>query len=194
MCHIGGAPGNLSELLDMLRPGDVLTHCFSGAGNNIVQDGKLLPAAKAAQERGVLFDVGHGGGSFDYTVAEPAMEQGLLPDQISSDIHVFSGNSPGKPYLPWVMSKFLNMGMSLEDVIARTTINPAKVINREPLLGTLQVGAPGDVAVMELVEGPITLEDTRKNTRSGNIHLKAYRTVCGGVPFGTPYSSPFSKV
>ncbi len=111
MCHIGDAPDDLSALLDLLRPGDVLTHTYSGAGNNIVQNGKLLPAALAAKQRGVTIDVGHGGGSFDYTVAEPAIEQGLMPDTISSDIHALSGNSPGMPYLPWVMSKFLNLGL-----------------------------------------------------------------------------------
>jgi dihydroorotase len=193
MCHIGGAPGDLGALLDTLRPGDILTHCFSGLGNDVVQDGKLLPEVKAAQERGVLFDVGHGGGSFDYTVAEPAMEQGLIPDHISSDIHVFSGNSPGKPYLPWVMSKFLQLGLSLEEVVARATINPANAINRVPKLGTLQVGAPGDVAIMALVEGPVTFEDTVTNRRDGNLHLQPVQTVRAGVPFGRPYNAPFSR-
>src|SRR5882762_6103687 len=109
MCHIGGVetPQLMSQILDMLRPGDVLTHAYSGAPNiagaftNIVQDGKLLPAALEAKRRGVIFDVGHGGGSYDYTVCEAAMQQGAMPDTISSDIHVFSGNSPGMPYLPW---------------------------------------------------------------------------------------------
>ncbi|MFX4369974.1 hypothetical protein ABTA37_19790, partial [Acinetobacter baumannii] len=85
----------MSQILDLLRPGDVLTHAYSGAPNiggvftNIVQDGKLLPAALAAKQRGVLFDVGHGGGSFDFTVAEVAVPGGCTPDTISSDIHVF---------------------------------------------------------------------------------------------------------
>jgi len=107
MCHIGAAPGSLADLLDLLRPGDILTHAYSGAGNNIVQGGKLLPAALAAKQRGVIFDVGHGGGSFDYTVCEPAMQQGAAPDTISSDIHAVSINTPGYPTLPNVMSKLL---------------------------------------------------------------------------------------
>jgi dihydroorotase len=193
MCHIGGAPGRLSALLDLLRPGDILTHSYSGAGNNIVQDGQLLPAALAAKRRGVTIDVGHGGGSFDYTVAEPALAQGMLPDTISSDIHVFSGNSPGMPYLPWVMSKFLNLGLPLEDVVAAATINPARVIGRQDKLGTLQVGAPADVAVMRRVEGPVTFEDTRENRRDGTVHLAPVATVRAGVPFGRPYSAPFSQ-
>jgi dihydroorotase len=200
MAHIGGVqtPALMSQILDTLRPGDILTHCYSGAPNlagaftNIVQDGKLLPAALAAKQRGVIFDVGHGGGSFDYTVAEVAIPAGCPPDTISSDIHVFSGNSPGMPYLPWVMSKFLGLGFSLEQVVAMATINPAKIINRAPKLGTLQVGAPGDVAVMELVEGPVEFVDTREHKRPGRAFLKPVQTVTGGVPFGRPYNAPFA--
>jgi dihydroorotase len=200
MCHIGGVetPALMSQILDLLRPGDVLTHCYSGAPNiagaftNIVQDGKLLPAALEAKKRGVNFDIGHGGGSFDFTVAEPAIQQGAGPDTISSDIHVFSGNSPGMPYLTWVMSKFLALGFTLEQVVTMATINPAKVINRMPKLGTLQVGAPGDVAIMELVEGPVSFVDTRNNKRDGKAYLKPVQTVTAGVPFGRPYGSPFA--
>jgi dihydroorotase len=200
MCHIGGVETRklMSDILDLLRPGDVLTHCYSGFPNiageftNIVQDGRLLPAALEAKRRGVIFDIGHGGGSFDYTVAEAAMQQGAMPDTISSDIHVFSGNSPGMPYLTWVMSKFLGLGFSLEQVVAMATGNPAKVINRMPKLGTLQVGAPADVAIMELVEGPVSFVDTRNNKREGKAYLKPVQTVTAGVPFGRPYNSPFA--
>src|SRR5207344_3095767 len=197
MCHIGGVETRklMSDILDLLRPGDVLTHAYSGFPNiagdftNIVQDGKLLPAALAAKQRGVVFDVGHGGGSFDYTVAEVAIPGGCGPDTISSDIHVFSGNTPGMPYLTWVMSKFMALGFTLEQVVAMATINPAKVINRLPKLGTLQVGAPGDVSILEVVEGPVRFVDTRKNERDGKVHLRPVQTVAGGVPFGRPYHS-----
>ncbi|HEV3192891.1 MAG TPA: amidohydrolase/deacetylase family metallohydrolase [Polyangiaceae bacterium] len=192
MCHIGDVPGPLGDLLDLLRPGDIVTHAYSGAGNNIVQDGKVLPAALAAKKRGVIFDVGHGGGSFDYTVAEPAIQQGIPPDVISSDIHVLSGNTPGMPYLPWVMSKFLNMGFTLPQVIAMATVNPAKVIGRVDKLGTLRPGAPADIAVMDLVEGPVQFVDTKKHTRDGKVYLKPVQTVRAGVPFGRPYQQPFS--
>jgi dihydroorotase len=200
MVHIGGVETRelMSDILDLLRPGDVLTHCYSGAPNlagaftNIVQDGKLLPAALAAKQRGVLFDVGHGGGSFDFTVAEVAMPGGCTPDTISSDIHVFSGNTPGTPFLPNVMSKFLAMGLPLEQVVAMATIAPAKIINRAPKIGTLQVGAPGDVTIMDLVEGPVTFVDTRNNKRDGKLLLKPVRTVINGVPFGRPYQAPFA--
>ena len=133
MCHIGGVatPQLMAEILDTLRPGDILTHCFTGAPTpggaftNIVQDGRVIPAALAAKQRGVLFDIGHGGGSFDFTVAEAAIAQGCPPDTISSDIHVVSGNTPGMPYLPWVMSKFFGLGFSLEQVVAMATSKPA---------------------------------------------------------------------
>jgi dihydroorotase len=192
MCHIGGAPGQLSDLLDLLRPGDILTHTYSGAGNNVVQDGKVLPAALAAKRRGVLFDVGHGGGSFDYTVAEPAIDQGLTPDTLGSDIHAVSANTPGMPFMPWLMSKFLNMGFSLEDVIRLSTVNPAQVIDRVEKLGTLQIGAPGDVSILELVEEPVTFVDTKENERKGDRYLKPVTAMVAGVPFGRPFPQPFA--
>ena len=200
MCHIGGVQSVelMSQILDRLRPGDILTHAYSGApnnagaGTNIVQAGKLLPAALEAKRRGVVFDVGHGGGSFDYTMAEPAIQQGAPPDTISSDIHVFSGNTPGMPYLTWVMSKFLNMGFTLEQVVAMATVNPARSINRLPKLGTLEIGAPGDVSILEIVEGPVRFVDTRKNERDGKVYLRPAQTVVAGVPFGRPYNAPFT--
>ena len=200
MCHIGGVetPELMSQILDLLRPRDILTHCYTGAPNpagqftNIVQDGKLLPAALAAKKRGVVFDVGHGGGSFDYTIAEAAIAQGAPPDTISSDMHVFSGNTPGMPFLTWVMSKFLNMGFSLEQVVAMATINPARAIEKLPKLGTLQVGAPGDVSILDMVEGQVQFVDTRKNTRAGKVHLRPVQTVAGGTAFGRPFAAPFS--
>jgi dihydroorotase len=186
MCHIGAAPGSMSDLLDLLRPGDVLTHAFTGAGNNVVQNGQLLPAARAAKQRGVIIDVGHGGGSFDFTVCEPAMQQGLVPDTISSDIHAVSINTAGYPTLPWVMSKFLALGMSLEDVVARATVGPARIIGRVPGLGTLQVGAPADVSIMEMIDTPVEFVDTRGNYRPGKTKLVPVLTVRAGRPFGRP--------
>jgi dihydroorotase len=200
MCHIGGVatPELMSEILDMLRSGDILTHCYSGAPNNagkftnIVQDGKLLPAALSAKKRGVIFDVGHGGGSFDFTVAEAAMQQGAMPDTLSSDIHVFSGNSPGMPYLTNVMSKFMALGMTLEQVVQMASAVPGRIINRVPMLGTLQVGGPADATLVELAQGPVEFVDTRNNKRQGKAALKPTNTVIAGVAFGQPYQAPFS--
>ena len=199
MCHIGGVADRpmMSQVLDLLRPGDILTHCYSGApnvagdGTNIVQDGKLLPAALEAKRRGVIFDIGHGGGSFDYTIAEAAIAQGCPPDTISSDMHVFSGNTPGMPYLPWVMSKLIGLGFSLSEVVAMATATPARVIARLPKHGTLQVGAPADASILEVVDGPVEFVDTRNNKRTGKMHLRPVGAVVAGVAFGRPYQSPF---
>ena len=200
MCHIGGVQSRelMSQILDLLRSGDVLTHCYSGApnnageGTNIVQDGKLLPAALAAKQRGVVFDVGHGGGSFDYTIAEAAIQQGCPPDTISSDIHVFSGNTPGMPFLPWVMSKFIGLGFTLEQVVTMATANPARVIGRVPKLGTLQQGAPADLSIFDVVEGPVLFVDTRNNERNGKVYLLPWTAVVAGVAVGRPYQAPFT--
>jgi len=200
MCHIGGVADRalMSQILDLLRPGDVLTHCYSGLpnnagdGTNIVQDGKLLPAALAAKKRGVIFDIGHGGGSFDFTIAQAAMDQGCMPDTISSDVHVFSANTPGMPYLPWVMSKFLTLGFTLPQVVQMASSAPARIIGRVPKLGTLQPGAPADLSIFELVEGPVNFVDTRNNQRTGKQYLKPAGTIVGGTAFGRPYQAPFS--
>jgi dihydroorotase len=184
MCHVGDVPGPLSDLLDLLRPGDVLTHVYSGAGNNVVQDGRVLPAALAAQRRGVLMDVGHGGGSFDYTVAETALRQGLVPDTIGSDLHGASIRTAGKPYLPWVMSKLLNLGLSLDAVVSMATSHPAKVIGRVQGLGTLAIGAPGDVSLLELLEAPVAFADTRGHERAGTRYLRPVETFRAGRSFG----------
>lgn len=186
MCHIGEAPGDLTDLLDLLRPGDILTHAYSGAGNNIVRNGKVLPAALAAKQRGVVIDVGHGGGSFDYTVAEPAIAQGLGPDTLSSDLHIPSSKTPGKPYLPWVMSKFMALGFSLEEVVAMTTINPARLIGRVPGMGTLKIGAPADITILEQVEQKCSFIDTRNNERQGSRYLRPVAVVRAGHLFSWP--------
>jgi dihydroorotase len=192
MCHIGDVPGDLADLLDLMRPGDIVTHLYSGQGNDVVRDGRVLAAAFDAQARGVIMDVGHGALSFDYTVAEPAIEQGLLPDVISSDLHGGSINTPGRPYLPWVMSKLLNLGLTLEQVVAMATINPARVIGRVEGLGTLRVGAPADVTLLELVQQPVEFVDARINTRRGDRFLRATDTVRAGAPVRRPYPSPLT--
>ena len=183
MCHIVGVPGNLAELLDLLRPRDILTQTYSGVGNGVVQDGKVLDAAVAARKRGVVIDVGHGG-NFDYAVAQPAIQQGLIPDVISSGARARSGNPPAAPLLPRVMSQFLDLGFSLEQVIAMTTSNPARVIGRTPVAGTLALGAPADISILELVEEPIKFVDARKNVREGKRWLRPVQAIRSGVIVG----------
>ncbi len=122
----------------------------------------------------------------DYTICEPAMQQGAVPDTISSDIHAVSINTPGYSTLPNVMSKILNLGMPLEDVVAKATVEPARIIGRVPGLGTLRIGAPADVAIFDLVDGPVEFVDTRNNKRNGTKKLVPVLTVKGGRPFGRP--------
>ena len=201
MCHIGGVETSqlMSQILDLLRPRDILTHCYSGAPNiagkftNIVQDGKLLPAALEAKKRGVHFDVGHGGGSFDYTVAEAAMAQGMLPgfDLLRHARLLGQHARHAVPHLGDEQVPQHGLHAS-SDVVAMATATPARAINRLPKLGTLQVGAPGDVTLLEVVEGPVEFVDTRNNKRSGKVYIKPLQTVAAGIAFGRPFSAPFS--
>src|SRR4051812_37025050 len=131
----------LRELLaKKLRPGDIYTHCYSGLRHELLDDGQLNPGMSEGRKRGVIFDVGHGGGSFSWRVAVPAIKQGFLPDSISTDLHTGSMNGGMKDMLN-VMGKFLALGMSVDDVIGRSTWNPAKEIHHEEL-GNLSVGSP----------------------------------------------------
>ena len=194
MAHIGNCDAPLSDVLEMMRPGDIITHMYSGAfgKNNIVDGGQLLPAALAAKKRGVLFDVGHGGGSFDITIAQPAIAQGLTPDTISSDVHSASIQSPSVPLFPNVISKFIALGFTLDDAIAKSTNVPGKLIDRIPGLGTLSVGAPADVAVFKIVEGSQTFIDTAGNKFSGSLRLEPLKVIRGGRPHGFPFPNPFT--
>jgi dihydroorotase len=194
MAHIGNCDAALSDVLDMMRPGDIITHTYSGAfgKNNIVENGTLLPAALRAKKRGVLFDVGHGGGSFDFTIAQPAIKQGLWPDTISSDVHSASIQSPSVPLLPNVLGKFMALGYSLDEVIAKATIEPAKIIDRVPGLGTLGLGAPADIAVFRVVDGEVTFLDTASHPLVGKVKLEPVKVVKGGRPYGFPFPNPFT--
>jgi len=178
MCHIAEGPP-LAEILSLLRPGDVVTHCFQGRGEPVVDPkGDLLPAAREARERGVVMDVGHGGGSFRWEVGEAALERGYPPDVISTDLHTY--NRYGPVYdLPTTLSKFLHLGMTLEQVIERATVAPARALRR-PDLGTLRPGAPADVALFTLEEGEFLLQDAHGGTRTGRRRLTPRLTVRAG--------------
>ncbi|WP_142715208.1 amidohydrolase/deacetylase family metallohydrolase [Aliifodinibius sediminis] len=172
MVDFGSASPPLSLeklLLDVLRPGDIYTHMYGGGGDNrqaVVDDaGQLREGMLEAQERGIIFDVGHGGGSFFYPVAIPAFEQGLKPNTISTDLHTGSMNDGMKNMLN-VVSKMMDMGMSLPEVIRASTWKPAQVIQREEL-GHLSEGAVADVAVFGMREGAFSFLDSRENLKPG---------------------------
>lgn len=169
----------VAELLTKkLRPGDIYTHCFSGLRHELDDAGKLNPGMLEGRKRGVIFDVGHGGGSFAWRIAVPAMKQGFLPDSISTDLHTSSMNSGMKDMLN-VMDKFLAMGMSVEEVIQRSTWNPAREIRREEL-GNLSVGAPADVAVLRVETGKYGFTDMYGAKLEGTQRLACELTVRNG--------------
>jgi dihydroorotase len=201
MVHIGDSPIPVSEILDALRPGDILTHTYTafagigsadggkttknqyvprGRGNSILDAaGKVVPAAWKARERGVILDVGHGVGSFSFAVASDAMAQGLKPDTIGSDLH--TGSIVGPVFdLPTLMSRFLSLGMTLSEVIAATTSRPAAVMGLAGECGTLRPGAAGDVAVLELQSGRFEYRDAAGDAFWGDKKLLPRVTVRAG--------------
>ena len=176
-------PNSIESLfMEHLRPGDIFTHTFSYGPKQretvVDENGKVKPFVFAAQKRGLIFDVGHGGGAFSWRQAVPAMKQGFKPDVISTDLHIQSMNG-GMKDLTNVISKFLNMGMTVQDAIARTTVNPARVINRTEL-GTLSAGAEADVAVFNLRKGDFGFLDVRGNKLSGKQKLETELTIRAG--------------
>lgn len=167
-------------LMEKLRPGDILTHCYGGVSGRekVVENGKLQPWALEAQKRGIIFDVGHGGGSFLFAQAIPAIKQGLKPNSISTDLHTGSMNGGMKDMLN-VMSKLLNIGLTLNEVITMSTWNPAQIIRREEL-GHLSVGAPADVAVFSLDKGKFGFIDVDGYKITGDRKLTCQLTVRDG--------------
>jgi len=169
----------LSELLtSKLRPGDIYTHCYSGLRHELDEAGNVNAGMIAGRKRGVIFDVGHGSGSFAWRIAVPAMKQGFIPDSISTDLHVSSMNSSMKDMLN-VMDKFLAMGMSLDDVIRRSTWNPAREIQHEEL-GNLSVGSVADVAVLSLANGRFGFSDMYGARLQANQKLICELTLRNG--------------
>jgi dihydroorotase len=171
MTHIGPPPPSYSDVVDMLRPGDILTHCYRPDPNSAVgPDGRILDAVLAARERGVLFDIAHGMGAFGYDTAEAALRDGFKPDLISSDVHVVAVEGPGYDLLH-TMSKLLNCGLSLAEVIGMSTNRPALAVRR-PELGHLGVGAPADITVLRQYQSDYIFQDVVGTRRQGSTLLQ----------------------
>jgi dihydroorotase len=169
---------SLAELITTkFRPGDIFTHCYGGARGELI-DGRVNPAILPAQKRGVIFDVGHGGGSFVFGTAVQAFKEGFYPNSISTDLHISSMNAGMKDMLN-VMSKIMALGMTLDDVIVRSTWNPAREIQREEL-GHLSVGAIADIAVLKLEKGKFGFVDQTGGRLDGDKRLSCELTVRSG--------------
>ncbi len=165
-------------VLKHLRPGDIYTHTYLSMVPMLDDNGRVLPYLRAARKRGIIFDVGHGGGSFIWRYAVPAVHQGFTPDSISTDLHVGSMNA-GMQDMANVMSKFLNLGLPIETVIADSTWNPAREIHREDL-GHLTPGAAADVTVLRLEQGNFGFVDSYGARMRGTKKLEAELTLRDG--------------
>jgi dihydroorotase len=186
MVDFGGANPALSLdtlFMQVLRPGDIFTHCFSQLGairESLVdpQTSKLKPYTLEAHKRGIIFDVGHGGGSFTYSQAIPAIKSGLYPDVISTDLHIGSMNGAMKDMLT-TMSKFLAMGMDMQNVIKASTWKPAQIIKREEL-GNLSVGSEADIAILNVRKGTFGLFDNTGYKIETDKKLECEMTIRAG--------------
>jgi dihydroorotase len=179
MVHIGYGPPTLAEVSPLLRPGDILTHCFTGGDMRIVDDaGNPDPAIMALHDKGLTLDIGHGTGSFSYQTAETMLQAGVMPDVISSDIHQMAIQGPMFD-LPTTLSKFLNLGLSVPDVIERATSRPAAAMRR-PDLGSLKPGSMADVGLFRLEEGDYVFRDVHMNARPGKQRLINTLTLIDG--------------
>ena len=179
MAHLDNPPPSRVEVLARLRRGDILTHCFRPFPNAPVkEDGGIWEEVLEARRRGVVFDIGHGSGSFGFRTAEAMLAAGFLPDVISSDVHALSINGPAFDQLV-TMSKFLCLGMELVDVIRAGTAVPAAALGRTDL-GRLDVGAVGDATVLELAEGEFEYRDVLGEVRAARQELKLRGVVVGG--------------
>ena len=161
-----------------MSPGDIHTHLYSSHIPLLDEEKKVNGYVWEARERGIIFDTGHGAGSFWFRIAEPAIQQGFPPDTISTDIHKSSRLIPNATMLT-TMSKFLALDMSLMEVVYRSTQVPAQVIRR-PELGHLSVGAEADVAVLELIEGDFGFVDSGCNSKRGTQKLECQLTLRAG--------------
>ena len=188
MMHITNTVTPIDQLLALLRRGDLLTHSFRRSGTPesadegiLTSEGILRTSAGEALERGVLFDVGHGQGSFSFDTMEMAMRQGVLPHTISSDVHAYNVGEEGPVYdLATTLSKFLLLGLSLDEAVRKTTAAPAAALGWDVQIGTLKVGAEGDVAIFEMLEGEHRFVDAYGGERVGRQKLVPWRTIKGG--------------
>ncbi len=188
MIHVGGSVNRFEQFLEKLRPGDIVTHSFTGRPHGILDNNnKVIDAAWDAMKRGVIFDVGHGAGSFSFAVAEACLEQGLGPGTVSSDVHRYNVRGPVFDLMT-TLSKYVHLGYSIDDALALGTKAPAAAVNLPDHIGTLKVGADADVAIIQHREGKVTFTDADANERIGNQIMLPVETLRKGRRFSPQHS------
>ena len=185
MVHPGNTPVPLTDILSELRDRDILTHCFHGLEHGILDEkGNVLDEVRRASKKGVILDVGHGRGSFSFDVAEKALAQGVPPKTISSDLHRY--NIFGPVYsLATTVSKFLHLGLTLDESLEKVTSTPAKLLGINDHLGNLKKGSVADISIFELKEGTFSFEDTMGKTVTGRKLLDPAAVIKGGRVFAS---------
>lgn len=178
--HVSNPPAQQSEIASALKKGDIFCHVYDNTGNNILDNGVVMPEIWEARKRGVLFDMAHGMFNLDFNIAEQALAQGFKPDIISTDISSRSWCWPPVYNLPHVMSKHLALGLDLEEIIACVTSTPAAIMGMSGQIGTLAPGASADIAIFKLVEKAVTFTDSSGAKRDGNLLLMPLATIIDG--------------
>jgi dihydroorotase len=186
MVHVSDAPPEPTQIMELMRPGDIITHSYTGHGTALMDaQGKLKSGVAEARSRGVVFDLGHGLGSFNFAEARKCLQAGFAVDTISTDLYALNINGPVYD-MPTTMSKLLYLGMSFDDVLLRSTVNPAKVIARVEGLGELRVGSPADVALLALEDGEFRLVDSQRNAVTARQRIVSRLTICRGKRLVAP--------
>jgi dihydroorotase len=182
MMHITDSPIPLPDLLEHMKPGDIVTHCYHGRAHGIMGQEKqfLLKEVVEAQQAGIIFDCAHGRNHFNFRMIERALDQGFLPDTISTDLTLTTATRGPVWDLPTTMTKLLHFGMSLEEVVRRATASPAKIMGYDGTVGTLRPGANADIAVFELRDGQYELRDSDNDTIIAKRRLLTHLTLKEG--------------
>lgn len=180
--HITDSPGTVAETLDRLRPGDIFCHMYHQKGNTIIgEDGKVLPEVIEARKRGVLFELGHGAFNFSGVIAKAAINQGFLPDIISSDLSLLSAYKAPTQSFSYILAELLNLGMSMDEILKRCIDAPARLMGIDHD-GFLKEGRNADIAVLRIVERPVQYKDRYGNEYDGNNLIKVEATIKDGIP------------
>lgn len=180
MVHVGDTPGPLGEILNEMGKGDVLTHCFTGLPNGIIDSrGEVIAEARSAVERGVILDVGHGQGSFSFEIARKAIQQGVEPKTISSDLHTYNINGPVFDLFT-TASKFMHLGLPMNRVLEKITSIPATFLGLQDQVGTVRTGAFADLVLVELERGEFLFEDSYKNKETAKERMRPLMVMKGG--------------